>query len=61
MSPRTPTVAVYRPCSYCGVDVLVEGRGKNTARYCRPYCRTAAWRIRAGRKGGINKRTGERM
>ena len=58
MSPRTPTLPTMRTCPVC---LTVFGPSKGRGKYDRAYCRTAAWRLRAGRKGGINKKTGEKM
>ncbi len=55
----TPTM---RTCAYCHAPIgMRKGKGINTPNYCSNYHRTAAWRVRHHRKGGINKRTGERM
>ncbi len=55
MSPRTPTLPTMRTCLHCGATF---GPSKGRGLYCSHYHRTAAWRQRAGRKGGINKKTG---
>ncbi len=55
MSPRTPTLPTMRTCPVC-LTVFGPITGKRI--YDTKYCKTAAWRVRAGRNGGINKKTG---
>ncbi len=55
---RLPAQPTMRTCAHCHTT-FGPVTGKRT--FCRNYCRTAAWRLRAGRNGGINKKTGEKM
>ena len=43
-----------RTCAHCQTPFTAIGKRK----YDKAYCKTAAWRLRAGRNGGINKKTG---
>ena len=44
-----------RTCAHCHATF---GPSKGRGLYCSHYHRTAAWRLKHGRKGGINKKTG---